>query len=365
MKYICLDSLLLQILSIPFFCNNEVDIFFNSLENRSSRDLFKNFSIISGVQNENIVQESDKRNLNIFNPNNEKVTLMNILAKDCLSISEKTCLALFLNNPSSNVFEIQKRQNALKTLSGIKDFYEMDNILSPFLENEDKFLETILYQQKYETLSNEDICELLLSVQCFLKMIKKMYEITIENEELSLILGEYIKNISKIVKNEDFNNSFTQTLSFFYKKKIKKKRLGFCRNEKIEYLKDIYDHKYIFLLGLYDFARMLMLWHIATSKLEYVYTKIYDEKEKNIPYLKVKKMCNIYNEKQINDTFTLKLNKSGTFVVMKLNNVFHNNITTKALLLNVYLTQVFGIAFAKNFEITLFNKIDTQISKII
>ena len=196
-------------------------------------------------------------------------------------------------------------------------------------------------------------------------MIKKMHKIIIGNDDISIYINEYIKNISKIVKNEDFSDSFMKTLKFFYKKKIKNRRLGFCRNDKIEYLKNVYDHRYDFFLALYDFSRIFMFWNIATSNLEYVFAKIYDVKEKNTPFLKVEKMCNIYNKKQINDTFTLNLNKSGTFVVMKLNNVFHNNITTKVLLLNVYLSQVFGISFAKNFELTIFNRIDTQISKII
>ena len=365
MKHVYLIFLFLQFLSISFFCNSEVDIFLNSLENRVGKDLFKTFSIISGIKNENITQNADKRNLNIFNPNNERKTLMKTLSKDCLSFSEKICLALFLDNPSSDFLEIRKRQNILKALRNFQDFYEMKNILLSFLKNENSFLETILYPQRYETLSNEDICEKLFAIQCFLKMIKKMYKIIIGNDDISIYINEYIKNISKIVKNEDFSDSFTKTLKFFYKKKIKNRRLGFCRNQKIEYLKNVYDHRYDFFLALYDFSRIFMFWNIATSNLEYAFAKIYDVKEKNTPFLKVEKMCNIYNKKQINDTFTLNLNKSGTFVVMKLNNVFHNNITTKVLLLNVYLSQVFGISFAKNFELTIFNRIDTQISKII
>lgn len=355
--------LFLQFLNISFFCNSEVDIFLKSLENRVGKDLFKTFSIISGIKNENITQNADKRNLNIFNPNNEKKTLIKTLSKDCLSFSEKICLALFLENPSSDYLEIKKRQNILKALRSFQDFYEIKNILLSFLKNENIFLETILYPQKYETLSNEDICKKLLSIQCFLKMIKKMHKII--NGDISIYINEYIKNISKIVKNEDFSNSFINILNFFYKKKIKNRCLGFCRNKKIEYLKNIYDHRYDFFLALYDFSRIFMFWNIATSNLEYFFAKIYDVKEKNTPFLKVEKMCNIYNKKQINDTFTLSLNKTGTFVVMKLNNVFNNNITTKVLLLNVYLSQVFGISFAKKFELTIFNRIDTQISKII
>ena len=42
-KIIIFCLVFLQFLSIPFFCNSEVDIFLNFLENRVGKDLFKTF----------------------------------------------------------------------------------------------------------------------------------------------------------------------------------------------------------------------------------------------------------------------------------------------------------------------------------
>jgi uncharacterized protein YuzE len=90
-----------------------------------------------------------------------------------------------------------------------------------------------------------------------------------------------------------------------------------------------------------------------------------NHKDYDTPYLKIKNMKNILNRIVINDTFTLKLDKTGSVVIMNLDNLFNNQFTTKILFLNIYLSQIFGITFSSAFEFTIFNKIYTQKYKIV
>ena len=89
MKKFLVKFLFLQILNIPFFSSNEIDIYLNSFGDNVGKDLFEEFLGVLKLQNENVAQDVDKKNLNIFNHNNEEVALMDILSKHCLSFSEK------------------------------------------------------------------------------------------------------------------------------------------------------------------------------------------------------------------------------------------------------------------------------------
>ena len=335
---------------------SDIDLTFGKDQNIDLyRELYHQIVNIDIGAVSNVVKQKDKEALNIFLPTEENLSLFNALSVDML-LSQKICLIALLGNPICKLDVLQTRQVLLQTLSNA-DLETIERLLYSFSKYETLFFSLLLQKQNFSLITDENIINMLNTINSFLEITNAFVALmpSFVNPNISFFFRGMNDFIRLYQNNEDFKKCVDSL-----KTTNKVKKFYFKRHTKIKHLQQFFYFSNVFLRVFVDIITIMVYKHIQQISNSFCFVSFLPRNESSDPYIEVAEMKNFYNNSTIDKSFSLTLKKIAPKTLMDINGVFVYDSTAKNLLLNIYLAQVFGVALAKKFSMSLFNKIYTS-----
>ena len=336
---------------------DDIDFVFGNDPNISLyRELYYKFVNINniGVVN-SVVSQPEKVALNIFNSTNDNVSISGALSEN-MCLSQKICLAALLGNPICDFNILHSRQMLLQTLFNI-DLKPLEHLLLYWPECEQLFFFLLLHEQNFSLITDEKIIEMINVVLLFLKIAD--YAVSIRHIFDKPNISYFFSGVNDFVHLYQNNREFKECIDYFKTKK-KVKKIYFRRYTKIKHLQRFFYFRNVFLRVFVDIITVMVYNNLHKIRNSFCVVSFLPRNEVSDPYVDVVGMSNFYNNAKVDTSFSLTLKKVGVKTLMDINGVFAYDSTAKNLLVNIYLAQVFGIAFAKKFSISIFHKIYTS-----
>ena len=306
----------------------------NSLASNSIYKTFKNFYF---------VDIGTKETLNIKFELYKYRHLKKIFKR--LSQEEIMYLNVFLNNVTSSIPELKKRQNILKEFIKLirhnKIEYNTDFLLfnNPYFDS--------LLDLNIENLTNKQITTRLQRLSNLIKKLRLITEILEKNEVLSEIFENEIIMFYNLIEGNTNDDLLNLTIDYIKKNKMKEEicAKNYVRKKYVNAIIQNYDY---FVKIIYHLSKIMFYLKIAyniidiNKRIQFVNFKINIDKQ-FIENEKIK----IYNE-LINESYTIIFPKSQhDNVILKhfyksIENVPYNS---KKLKENAFLALVFGFVF--------------------
>ena len=315
--------------------------------------------------NENIIAtEQSQQDLNIYYPTKNHNSVIEQLNKT-LSLFENVLLAAYLSQPVNNLETLYDRQNILMAMKEIENIDIFINLQKEYKKIEYELLD-ILFSKK-KNYNHANLISVIKNIKSFIAIIIEFYNSITQNKKIKDILHEKIHTLENFYDDVNHkSNKFINAINFIIHNFFSYKRLYYRYNKKKKALKEITSNTNIILTLLFEFCNIQLFLHLARNlTIPYSFSKLLTRAEQETPVVIVTDMVNIYNSNKIDTTFKFRIEqKARIFNIYIKEKQFKKKDTLKNMLLNVYLSQVFGIAFAKEFILTPFNTIKTNIQYI-
>ena len=311
-----------------------------------------------------IASEQEQKDLNIYYTTKNHNSVIEQL-NQTLSLAENILLSTYLSQPINNIETLYERQRILKEIKKIED---IDSFVT--LKDEYKKIEHDLLHILFSTKINYDsknLVRIIKILKNFLAIIIQFYNVISQNEQINDILHEKINVLEKFYNDiNNNNNDFMKAINFIIQNTFFYKRLQYRYNKKKKTVKAITYNKNILLNLLFEFCYIQLFLHLAHNiTIPYCFTKFLTRFKQDSPVVIMTDMQNIYNSNKIDPTFKFRIEqKARIFNIYIKEKQFKQKDTLKNMLLNIYLSQVFGISFSKELILTPFNTIKTNIQKI-
>ncbi|MBQ2350014.1 MAG: hypothetical protein II393_01915 [Cytophagales bacterium] len=340
---------------VHYFSSDIDSVFSNDRNIGLYKYLYQQFVNIDIGVISSVVTQKDKDELNIFLPTKEDISVLGSLPCGGL-LSEKICLVALLGNPVCDLDVLLSRQALLQRLFST-DLSSIGRLLFSFSTYEQLFFSLLLRKQDFSLITDETIIEMLDTVLLFLEITDSF--ISLMPSLINSQVSSFFRGISYFVALYHNNKQFKQLVDSF---KTKNKTSQFCfrRYSKIKKLRKFFYFSDVFLRVFVDIITVMVYNNLRQIRDSFCFVSFFPRHASSDPYVDVVVMKNFYSNSKVDHSFSLTLKKVGSKTLMDINGVFAYDSTAKNLLMNIYLAQVFGIAFAKKFSISIFNKIYTS-----
>ena len=127
------------------------------------------------ITNENsIVNEQSKQNINIFNEDKDN-SFYNTIKRD-MNIGELFTTKILLSKPIYSRQKIKTRQNIISQFNSFAKIHELSEINNKFSQNEYAFLSCFKNEQDF---TQDEICEILYATKILIEYAKKTFTLII------------------------------------------------------------------------------------------------------------------------------------------------------------------------------------------
>ncbi len=356
MHQVSCGSFFLYFFIYPIHFADDIDLVFGNDKNISLyRELYYKFVNVNVGVVSSVVSKQEKEALNIFNFTPDNVSIIGALSEN-MCISQKICLAALLGNPICDLNILHSRQMLLQTLFNI-DLNPIEHFLFYWSQYEPLFFSLLLHEQNFSLITDEKIIEMINVVLLFLKIAD--YALSVRHIFDKPNISYFFSGVNDFVYLYQNNREFKECVDYFKTKKNVKK-IYFRRHAKIKHLRHFFYFRNVFLRVFVDIITVMVYNNLHKIRNSFCFVSFLTRNEVSDPYVDVVGMSNFYNNAKVDTSFSLTLKKVGVKTLMDINGVFAYDSTAKNLLVNIYLAQVFGIAFAKKFSISIFHKIYTS-----
>lgn len=355
----------------PFF------VFLFNIEASTSASKYIDFNANAGqrvytfffnkvVKNEPIIaDERAQVDLAIFS-SHDSVSLINFL-KGNMGKTETIILAAMLSAPMYNIKTIQERQKKIKYMREIisKNIKtDIDTFFFKNIKSESSFI-SFLFSDS-DSVREGDIVNILNLVKKFSRLLLQMYERLADDNTFLSVFEEDIVEIKRFYNVlTRGNNPFIEIIKEIMNGQFSNKRFSFRLNKKKKLIKALISFRKVLRELWFEFCLLHFYFKLARNTQTLSFTRFLSRTIQPYPYVEIKNMRNFYSDEEVDKSFCFRAkDNADLFQVFLRQREFKNKETLKNMLINIYVSQTFGLSFCDELIMTPFNSIVTNVDKI-
>lgn len=318
------------------------------------------------IKNEPIIaDERVQLDLSIFSSLNS-VSLINFLKKN-MNKTETIILTSMLSGPMYNIKRIKNRQNkinCIRTLLSKKTKTDIDTFFFKNKKSESSFI-AFLFSDS-DIVREKDIVNILNLVKNFSYLLIEVYKSLKDDDTFLSAFEDDIENIRRFYNVlTQGNNPFIETIKEILDGQFLNKRFYFRLKKKKKLIKALISFKKVLRELWFEFCLLHFYFKLTKNTQALSFTRLLPRTMQPYPYVDIKNMRNFYSGKEVDKSFCFRAkDNADLFQVFLKQREFKNKDTLRNMLVNIYLSQTFGVSFCDELIMTPFNSIVTNVDKI-
>lgn len=319
------------------------------------------------VKNEPIIaDERAQVDLAIFS-RQDSVSLINFL-KENMNKTETIILAAMLSAPMYNIKTIKERQKKISYMREIvsKNIKtDIDRFFFKNIKSESSFI-SFLFSDR-DSVREGDIVNILNLVKKFSRLLIEVYKSLKDDDTFLSVFKDDIENIKRFynVLTNPGNNPFIEVIKEIMNGQFLNKRFYFRLNKKKKLIKALISFKKVLRELWFEFCLLHFYFKLARNTQTLSFTRFLSRTIQPYPYVEIKNMRNFYSDEEVAKSFCFRAkDNADLFQVFLRQREFNNKETLRNMLINIYLSQTFGLSFCDELIMTPFNSIVTNVDKI-
>lgn len=335
---------------------------FNADEGKKAYTFFFN----KLIKNEPIIaDERAQVDLAIFS-SQDSVSLINFL-KENMNKTETIILAAMLSAPIYNIKTIQERQKKISYMREIVSKNIKTDIDRFFFENiksESSFI-SFLFSDS-DSVIEGDIVNILNLVKKFSRLLIEVYKSLKEDDTFLSVFEDDIENIKRFYNVlTRGNNHFIGIIKKIMNGQFSNKRFSFRLNKKKKLIKALISFRKVLRELWFEFCLLHFYFKLAKNTQTLSFARFLPRTIQPYPYVEIKNMRNFYSDEEVDKSFCFRAkDNADLFQVFLRQREFNNKGTLRNMLINIYISQTFGLSFCDELIMTPFNSIVTNVDKI-
>lgn len=318
------------------------------------------------VKNEPIIaDERAQVDLAIFS-SQDSVSLINFL-KENMGKTETIILAAMLSAPMYNIKTIQERQkkiNYMREIVSKNIKTDIDTFFFKNIKSESSFISFLFSDD--DSVREGDIVNILNLVKKFSRLLLQMYERLADDNAFLSVFEEDIVEIKRFYNVLSCgNNPFIGIIKEIMNGQFSNKRFSFRLNKKKKLIKALISFRKVLRELWFEFCLLHFYFKLARNTQTLSFTRFLSRTIQPYPYVEIKNMRNFYSDEEVDKSFCFRAkDNADLFQVFLRQREFKNKETLKNMLINIYISQTFGLSFCDELIMTPFNSIVTNVDKI-